>query len=87
MDQRTSVATSTGLSQNDVLQQREGRRLLFAFLALAPSICPPSELTMFAAGKKDGNVIVILLTCLFLVERAGRGNPLSFCLSPANGGG
>ena len=40
------------VGQNDVLQEREGRRLLFAFLATAPSICPPSELTMFAVGQE-----------------------------------
>ena len=46
-------------SQNDVLQQRRRRRLLFAFLAGLLQFAP-SELTMFAGGQKDGNVIVIL---------------------------
>ena len=38
---------------------KEGRRLLFAFLARLLQFAP-SELTMFAGGQKDGNVIVIL---------------------------
>ena len=39
--------------------KEEERRLLFAFLALLLQFAP-SELTMFAGGQKDGNVIVIL---------------------------
>ena len=38
---------------------KEGRCLLFAFLARLLQFAP-SELTMFAGGQKDGNVIVIL---------------------------
>ena len=37
---------------------------------------------MFAGGKKDGNVIVILLTCLFLVERGGLAPTLYLFASP-----
>ena len=39
--------------------KEEERRLLFAFLAQLLQFAP-SELTMFAGGQKDGNVIVIL---------------------------
>ena len=43
-----------------LLQQRRKTSVVCFSCSRAPSICPALELTMFAAGQKDGNVIVIL---------------------------
>ena len=79
-------AADSQLSQNYVLlQQREGRCLLFAFLA-PPSICPALELTMFAA-EQERRKRYCNPSNLFISSgtRWSSPNPLSFCLSPTNG--
>ena len=59
---------------------KEGRRLLFAFLAALLQFAP-SELTMFAAEQKDGNVIVTLN--LFI--SSGTRQAFIFLPPPTNG--